>query len=72
MINDNTNIEIYNSFNYYGTMFSATIFLHLIQKLIFNLFATFKMPIDKWTIIDLITACLNLLCFNIIGGVTPD
>ena len=34
------------------------------------MFAEIKMPIDKWTMIDVATAILNIFCFNIIGSVT--
>lgn len=30
------------------------------------------MPYDKWTIIDAITALMNIVCYNVIGNVTPD
>ena len=66
------NIAMYNSFNYLGTIFSGMIFLHLITKLIFNVFATLKMPIDKWSIIELFCAALNLICFNVIGSATKE
>ena len=30
------------------------------------------MPFDKWTIIDIVTAFMNLICFNTIGNITPS
>lgn len=30
------------------------------------------MPIDKWTLIDIVTAILNLICFNVIGKASPE
>lgn len=58
--------------NYLGTLFSATLVLHLITKLIFNIFAKVKMPLDMWTIIDFICSAFNIICFNVIGSVTPS
>jgi hypothetical protein len=65
-------IEEYNSINYLGTVFSATLVLHLIAKVIFNLCVEVKMPIDKWSIIDLICSCFNIVCFNVIGNTKPE
>jgi len=67
-----TNIEEYHSVNYLGTLFSSSLVLHLVQKAIFNLFAKVKMPIDKWTLIDIASAILNIICFNVIGSATTD
>lgn len=47
-------------------------FIHLVGKVFYNLFADLKMPMDKWTIIDLITCFFNLVCFNVIGEITPE
>ncbi|CDW71841.1 UNKNOWN [Stylonychia lemnae] len=66
------NIDIYNQFNYYGTLLSATLFLHVITKQLFNIFAEIKMPYDKWTIIDIMAAFMNLICFNLVGNVTEQ
>ena len=55
-----------------GTIFSASLFFHLCAKVIFNLIADVKMPIDPWTIVDVISSCFNIVCFNVIGGITPD
>lgn len=30
------------------------------------------MPIDKWSIIDLLCSMFNIVCFNMIGSITPD
>ncbi len=57
----------YNKVNFYGTIFSATLALHLLTKLIFNLFVEIKIPLDKWTVIDLLCSFFNIICFNVIG-----
>lgn len=62
----------YRGVNYLGTLFSASLFIHLIAKVIFNLLAKMKMPLDQWTIVDCVTAFFNIVCFNVIGSVTPE
>lgn len=62
----------YNKVNYYGTIFSGTLVLHLLTKLIFNFFVDIKIPLDKWTIIDLLCSFFNIICFNVIGKTKPE
>lgn len=62
----------YNSINFLGTIFSSGLVFNLMQKLLFNCFAFKKMVLDVWTVVDLISAVLNLFCFNVIGSVTVD
>ena len=64
-------INDYNKINFIGTIFSGTLVLHLISKLIFNICVDVKMPIDKWSIIDLVSSLLNIVCFNVIGKIKP-
>jgi len=52
-------------------VFSASLVLHLFAKVVFNLTAQIKMPIDKWTIIDFVSSCFNIVCFNVIGSIEP-
>lgn len=65
-------IEEYNQVNYLGTIFSATLVIHLITKAIFNLCVEVKMPLDKWSIIDFFCSISNIVCFNVIGSIKPD
>ena len=62
----------YNKVNFYGTIFSATLVLHLITKFMFNLFVEVKIPLDKWSMIDLVCSFFNIICFNIIGKTQPE
>ena len=50
-----------------GTAFSATLFMSIIAKALFNVVAEVKMPLDLWTIMDAVSSILNILAFNIIG-----
>ena len=62
----------YNEVVFYGTIFSGTLLLHLISKLLFNLFAEIRIPLDKWTVIDLVCAFFNIICFNVISNASPE
>ena len=62
----------YKRVNFYGTIFSATLVLHLITKFMFNLFVEVKIPLDKWSMIDLVCSLFNIICFNIIGKTKPE
>lgn len=65
-------LKDYNKVNFYGTIFSGTLVLHLLTKLIVNLFVEVKMPMDKWSLIDLVCSCFNIVCFNVIGKTKPE
>jgi Ion transport protein len=65
-------ITEYNKVNYFGTLFSGTLVLHLITKAIFNICVDVKMPLDKWSFIDLISSLFNIICFNVIGKTLPE
>lgn len=60
----------YNRINYLGSLFSSALVFHLIEKILFNFMAKKKLPYDTWTIVDFVSAALNLFCFNVIGSVT--
>ena len=55
-----------------GTLFSASLFFHLLAKLLFNMIADIKMPLDLWTIIDVLCSVFNIVCFNTIGSIKPE
>ena len=62
----------YNKINFLGSIMSSALGFHLMEKVIFNCFANKKLTLDTWTIIDFVSAALNLFCFNVIGSVTPE
>jgi hypothetical protein len=41
-------------------------------KVVYNMFADIKLPLDKWTTIDIVNALCNIVCFNVTGSMTPD
>ena len=62
----------YNKVTHYGTIFSVTLVLHLITKLIFNLTADIKLTFDKWTLCDIICSFFNMICFEMISAASPE
>ena len=44
----------------------------MVTKLVFNLFADVKIPLDKWSQMDLVTSMFNIVCFNVIGKTQPE
>lgn len=44
----------------------------MLTKLIVNLFVEVKMPMDKWSFIDLLCSFFNIICFNVIGKTKPE
>jgi hypothetical protein len=65
-------IKEYNKINFLGSIFSSALVFHLFEKILFNCFAYKKLIIDTWTIIDFVSAALNLFCFNVIGNVQAE
>lgn len=66
------NIKEYNNVNFLGTIFSSGLVFSIIGKIFFNCFARKPLVLDTWTLIDFISAALNLFCFNVIGSVSVD
>ena len=46
--------------------------MHLFAKALFNILAEVKMPFDLWTMMDLVSAFMNIVAFNVIGKATPE
>lgn len=65
-------IADYNRYNYLGTIFSVALLFSVIEKAIFNFFAEVKLPLDRWTLIDIVTSFFNIVCFNYVGKATKD
>ena len=72
LANIDANLIEYNKVQYYGSAFSGTLFIHLVGKIIYNIFADTRMPLDKWTAIDIITCFANMVCFNVIGEISAE
>lgn len=66
------NIEIYSRYNLLGSFFALTLIYSVICKAIFNWLSEVKLPLDKWTAIDLVTGVGTLICYNYTRYLTPE
>ena len=66
------NIDIYGTYNQAGIVVSLLMILYVIKKQIFNIFATIKLPFDRWNKADIAAASINILCFYISNNISPE
>lgn len=66
------NIAEYSQYNKFGILVSLLMIFYVIKKQIFNVFATIKLPFDKWNKADIAAASINIMCFYISVGITPE
>lgn len=52
--------------------FSIGLIFNIGLRVVFNLFAEIKMPIDKWMVIDFISCILNMITFTVTGKMTVE
>eukprot|EP00347_Sterkiella_histriomuscorum_P019687 403340671 len=64
----NTTINL----GYVSYLFSIALIFQLILKITFNFKSAKKIPLDKWTIMDSISAFLNIMAVQVIQNVTLD
>ena len=57
----------YDSLNNFSMVFWLVLILQLLLKILYNLWAKIKVPIDKWTIMDTIWGVVNLAAIYIIS-----
>ena len=57
------NLESYEEWNWYGIVVSISMIFYAASKLIFNIFATIKLPMDIWSQIDIFCAFTNIFAF---------
>lgn len=56
----------------YGIFISLSMFFYVITKFIFNVFATIKLQLDKWSLIDIFCAFTNISCLYILSMITDE
>jgi hypothetical protein len=66
------NLQTYKSINFAGILLSLSYIISLVCRLIFNIFAKVKLPIDLWMIFDITTGVINIGAFIIIGNASVD
>ena len=63
-------ISDYTYWNMWGIAVSISMIFYVVQKFIFNIFATIKLPLDIWNKIDIVCAFTNIVCFLFLRGIT--
>lgn len=48
----NENLEVYNGYNFIGTIIAFSLCYSFFMKIIFNSVSKEKLPFDKWTLMD--------------------
>ena len=65
-------IKSYVNWNSLALLFSGGLLFQLLLKIIFNIFSKNKISIDKWTIMDSLSAFLNIVAVQLITNIKPD
>ena len=65
-------MDKYRSTNYLGILMSFSYILNIICRYIFNLNAKNKIEIDRWAVLDVVAAFVNVFTFTYIGNRTPE
>mmetsp|Transcript_37727 Transcript_37727/g.57764 ORF Transcript_37727/g.57764 Transcript_37727/m.57764 type:complete len:239 (+) Transcript_37727:1927-2643(+) len=65
-------ISDYKTWNMYGILISVAMMFYVLTKLIFNIFATIKLPVDKWSLIDIFCAFTNISCFIFLNNIDRE
>lgn len=68
----NENIGYYTKYNYFGTVFSFSLIYSGVCKICFNWWSKVSLPIDKWTILDVLWGIISLISFNYTGSLKPS
>lgn len=45
---------------------------YVLTKILFNVFATIKLPLDRWSKADIFTASSNIVCFMFLGNIKDE
>lgn len=68
-----SSIKEYINWNFFALFFSAALMLQLLLKILFNICSKKKkIAFDKWTIMDTLSAILNILAVELIKNLTPE
>ena len=64
--------KTYSNWNMYGIFISLSMFFYVITKFIFNVFATYKLQLDKWSLIDIFCAFTNISCLYFLSNISGE
>lgn len=65
-------IREYVNWNFFALFFSGGLLLQLILKVIYNTCAKKKIGFDKWTIMDSLSAFLNIFAVELVSGLRAE
>jgi hypothetical protein len=69
----NDNIETYRNYNILAFLFSFSLIAQFMLKMIFNSWTTSKkLPFDKWTIVDTVSALLYIWAIFVVSNLTAE
>ncbi|CAI2360713.1 unnamed protein product [Moneuplotes crassus] len=54
--------------NYLGFFFSVLAFYSFLMKIVFHFGSDLHLPIDKWTVCDILSIFINIICYAILAG----
>ena len=66
------NVEEYKFINNIGIVVSLLMIFYVLTKILFNVFATIKLPLDRWSKADIFTASSNIVCFMFLGNIKDE
>ena len=66
------NIKSYKDINLIGIVFSSTLVGSQCFKILFNLFGETYIPSDKWTVMEFLSAVVNIITFTILSNLQVD
>lgn len=67
------NIDTYRNYNILAFLFSFSLIAQVVLKMIFNSCSNGrKLPLDKWTVIDTLSALLYIASIFFVSNLTPD
>ena len=65
-------LALYKEYTYISMGLVLVLLCQLIQKIIYNMVSTRKLPIDKWSVLDALTIITNLVAIYTIQNVTNE
>ena len=66
------NVEEYKFINRIGIIVSLLMIFYVLTKILFNVFATIQLPLDRWSKADVIVASSNIVCFLFLGNIKEE
>jgi hypothetical protein len=67
-----SSIREYVDWNFFALFFSGALMFQLILKIVFNMCSKRRIAFDKWTIMDSLSAILNIGAVQLIQRISPD